>query len=238
MNREPATGSPDGEERRTTFDVRVWSLREVRQKNGSSWQVRWQVAGRPRANTRNFASKPAAESRRAEILTAVRKGEAFDVESGLPLSEWRALPRPAPVLPPVRTWLAVARDFADAKWAEHQAPGTRRTIATTLGIVTPALFDERPPAALADLVREALVGWVFLTGKRTTLGSDGRFVENEPPARWAEVLAWMEAHSRPGAAPPTPTWCVPRWWRCRIGRTGNRPRRTRSARDGCTSVRH
>lgn len=199
MNRDAVGTSPSNEERRTTFDVRVWSLREVPQKKGTSWQVRWQVAGRPSANTRNFASKFAADSRRAEILTSVRKGEAFDVESGLPLSEWRALPKPAPVPAQVRTWLTVAREFADAKWAEHQAPGTRRTIATTLGIVTPALFDERPPASLADLVRESLVGWVFLTGRRTTLGPDGRFVENEPPAQWTNVLAWMEAHSRPVA---------------------------------------
>jgi len=112
MSGHLAGTNPGGEERRTAFDVRVWSLREVRQRNGSSWQVRWQVAGRSSANTRNFASKLAADSRRAEILTAVRKGEAFDVESGLPLPEWRALPKPALVVPPVRTWLAVARDFA------------------------------------------------------------------------------------------------------------------------------
>jgi hypothetical protein len=191
----PGPVSADGEDRRTTFDVRVWSVREVQKKNKSSWQVRWQVAGRPGPNTRNFASSTAAESRRAEILLAVRRGESFDVESGLPMTEWRALPKPPP--PPTRTWLAVARDFADAKWAEHQAPGTRRTIAESLGTVTPALFDAPPPARLADLVREALAGWVFLTGKRATLGPDGRYVENEPPPGWVGVLAWMEKHSRP-----------------------------------------
>jgi integrase len=200
MSHRQSGASSDDENRRTTFDVRVWSVKKIALKKGDfSWQVRWQVAGRPRANTRTFASKLAAESRRAEIVTAVRKGEAFDVESGLPLSEWRALPRPVPAPPPVRTWLAVARDYVDAKWSEHQAPGTRRTIAEVLGTVTPALFDEPPPKALAGLIREALAGWVFVTGKRTTLGPDGRYVENEPPTAWAEVLAWMEAHSRPVA---------------------------------------
>jgi integrase len=199
VSRAQAGGAipPGGEERRSTFDVRVWSVKKIRLKNGSSWQVRWQVAGRPRPNTRNFASKTAAESRRAEILTAVRKGEAFDVETGLPLSEWRALPQPAPDPTPERTWLAVARDFVDAKWAERQAPGTRRSLSEALGSVTPALFDEPPPARLTDLVREALAGWVFRTGSRTTLGTDGRRVENEPPAGWVEVLAWMDRHSRP-----------------------------------------
>ncbi|MBL7492493.1 tyrosine-type recombinase/integrase [Frankia sp. AgB1.9] len=196
MNRiQAGVPDPGGEDRRTTFDVRVWSVRELRRKNGSSWQVGWQVAGRPRANTRTFASKSAAESRRAEILTAVRKGEAFDVESGLPLAEWRAIAQPAP--PPARTWLEVARDFADAKWAEHQAPGTRRAVAEALVAITPALFDEPPPAALAELVREALGGWAFLTGRRITLQPDGRRIENEPPAGWAAVLTWMERHSRP-----------------------------------------
>ncbi|MBL7487906.1 tyrosine-type recombinase/integrase [Frankia sp. AgB1.9] len=202
MSPRQSAVSPDDENRRTTFDVRVWSVKKIAlKKGGFSWQTRWQVAGRPRANTRTFASKAAAASRHAEILTAVRKGQAFDVETGLPLSEWLAIPRsvsaPAPGPAPGRTWLAVARDYVDAKWAEHQAPGTRRTIATVLGAVTPALFDERPPNALTDLVHEALVGWVFLTGERSTLAPGGRRVENEPPDTWAAVLTWMEAHSRP-----------------------------------------
>jgi len=144
----------------------------MRLKNGSSWQARWQVAGRPSSNTRSFPSKAAAESRRAEILTAVRKGEAFDVETGLPVSEWRALPQPESM--PERTWLAVARDFVDTKWEEGQAPGTRRSTAEALCAVTPTLFDARPPVRLAGLVREALTGWVFNTGARTTARADGR----------------------------------------------------------------
>ncbi len=198
MSRARTGGSDsDGEDRPTTFDVRVWSIREVRLKNGSSWQVRWQVVGRASANTRNFRSLSAAQSRHAEIFTAVKKGEAFDVESGLPVSEWRARPQAAPAPVPAGTWLAVAREYVDAKWTEQQAPGTRRSRAEALGAITPALFDASPPEALAKLVREALSGWVFVTGARTSVRADGRRVENEPPAGWVEVLDWMERHSRP-----------------------------------------
>ncbi|MDT3446195.1 tyrosine-type recombinase/integrase [Pseudofrankia sp. BMG5.37] len=196
MTRSHAGGAPpDDTGPRTTFDVRVYSLLEVKGKGRSTWQVRWQVAGRPTRNSRNFPSKTAAESRRAEILTAVRKGEAFEIVSGLPISEWHALNTPEPA--PQRTWLTVARDFADTKWAENQAPSTRRAIASQLSVITPALFDEPAPATIAELVREALVGWVFVTGTRTTLRPDGRRVENEPPPGWVAVLAWMERHSRP-----------------------------------------
>jgi len=192
-----AHASPSGEERKTTFDVRVWAVHELKGKNRSTWQVRWKVAGRPKPNTHTFPSRKAAESRRAELLTAVKKGEAFDVETGLPVHEALAL-RAAAVPPPAtRTWLEVARSFADAKWDEGQAPGSRRSVAQALGAVTPALFDQQPPARLAELVREALVGWVFNTGARTTLGPDGRRTENPPPPTWAEVLDWMERHSRP-----------------------------------------
>jgi integrase len=184
---------------RTTFDVRVWSVRERRLKTRVSWQVRWQVAGRSKANARDFSSQAAAESRLAEILTAVRRGEAFDLETGLPAREAHAL-RAAQAaeqsLAP-RSWIEIARAFTDAKWDEDQAPGSRRSIAEALGPVTAVLVDAPVPATLADLVREALSGWTFNTGMRTTIARSGRRREKEPPAQWAAVLDWLERHSLP-----------------------------------------
>ncbi|WP_232291904.1 tyrosine-type recombinase/integrase [Frankia sp. QA3] len=174
----------------------MWAVREVKGKKRSAWQARWSVAGRPTANARSFATKGAAEARRAEIFTAVKKGEAFDVVTGLPvrevLAQRAAKPPPAP-----RSWLEVARGFTDAKWEERQAPGSRRSIAQGLSSITVALFDAPVPAEFEELVREALAGWSFNTGVRTTPGRDGRSREVPPPDDWAGVLEWMERHSRP-----------------------------------------
>lgn len=171
---------------RTTFDVHVWAIREIKNRASVSWQVRWQVTGRPRPNSRRFPHWEAARARHAEIFTAVNKGQAFDVETGLPVAELRSRPQQAAA---TVTWLHVAQAFTDAKWAEHQAPGSRRSIAEALGAVTVALFDTAPPARLAELVREALSGWSFNTGTRTA--------EKTVPPGWGEVVGWMEKHSRP-----------------------------------------
>jgi integrase len=174
----------------------VWAVREVKGKKRSTWQARWWVAGRPSENSRSFVTKGAAEARRAEIFAAVKKGEAFDVTTGLPVREVFAQRAAEP--PPVpRTWLEVARGFTDAKWEERQAPGSRRSIAQGLGIATEALFDAPVPAEFAGLVREALAGWSFNTGARSVPGRDGRRREATPPAGWVGVLDWMEQHSRP-----------------------------------------
>ncbi|WP_243408156.1 tyrosine-type recombinase/integrase [Frankia canadensis] len=96
-----------------------------------------------------------------------------------------------------RTWLQVARAFVDAKWEQGQAPGSRRSIANVLTAVTVVLFDGPVPVEVEELVREALPGWSFNTGARTTVGRGGVRREVAPPQGWAGVVAWMEAHSRP-----------------------------------------
>jgi len=185
------------ESHQTSFDVRVWAVRELKGKSRSSWQVRWWVAGRPSPNAQSFVTKKAAEARRAEIFTAVNKGEAFDVTTGLPVREALAQRAAAPPPAPPRSWLQVARSFTDAKWEEHQAPGSRRSIAEALGAVTVALFDAPIPPQLAELTREALSGWTFNTGARTETDRVDRQREATPPAGWAAVIDWMEHHSRP-----------------------------------------
>jgi hypothetical protein len=95
--------------------------------------------------------------------------------------------------------LEVARSFTDAKWDEGQAPGSRRSIAEALGAVTVALFDAPVPAVFTDLVREALSGWTFNTGVRTTTGRAGKRRETTPPEAWAGVLGTA------GLSPSSPT---------------------------------
>jgi hypothetical protein len=68
----PATG--------LSFDVRVWEIRSYEGKRGVTYTVRWTVARRQRSET--FKTKALAESFRAELLSAARRGEGFDVETG------------------------------------------------------------------------------------------------------------------------------------------------------------
>lgn len=199
MNTGPGAPSPVGEGRRTTFDVRVWDIQErPRKGGGSSWLVRWKVAGRAKPNSHTFRAKRAAESRHAQILTAARRGEAFDVETGLPVSELREhLAATAPPLAVGRTWLEVTRDYADSRWDLHQAPGTRHALADALATATPALLTAEPPDTVAEQLRPAMFGWIFRAGARRTADGRGGWVENEPPAEWEKAVSWLATHSKP-----------------------------------------
>lgn len=192
-----SAGRPDLDGRPTTFDVRIWKINEIVGKTRTTYQVRWKVAGRPKANTKNFATRRLAESRHAELLAAARRGEAFDVQTGVPVAELRAIPQPVPEPARARTWLEHARDFVDLKWWAA-APKSRAGIADALATVTPALLTAEPPAVHADLVREALYQWLFRTGVRTADSGPHRpRTELNPPAHLATVLDWLAGHTMP-----------------------------------------
>ena len=72
-----------------SLDVQIWTIQSNKRAKKTTYKVRWGVAGRQFAKT--YASKQLAESRRNELLTAQRRGEAFDCDRGLPESEIRAM---------------------------------------------------------------------------------------------------------------------------------------------------
>ena len=67
----------------TSYEVRFWKI-EVRANRRSAYRVLWIVAGQ--RFSQSFMSKPLADSFRSQLIMAASKGEAFDVESGLPVS--------------------------------------------------------------------------------------------------------------------------------------------------------
>jgi hypothetical protein len=67
----------------SSYDVRFWSI-EVRANRRAPYRVRWVVAGR--SFNDSFVTKALADSFRAQLITLANNGEAFDVETGLPLS--------------------------------------------------------------------------------------------------------------------------------------------------------
>jgi hypothetical protein len=70
-------------------------------------------------------------------------------------------------------------------------------VAESLATVTPALLTAAPPAEVAELVREALYGWAFQTGRRTTVDRAGIRTEKDPPPGLAAALGWLASHTRP-----------------------------------------
>jgi hypothetical protein len=129
-----------------SHDVRFWEIRRNKTAKGASYTVRWTVAGREKSHT--LAGKARAERYRSRLLQAADKGEAFDVESGLP--EPLAREKVSQV-----TWLQHASEFMDVRWQKHSAKG-RIALAEGLLTVTPVLVKSQRGAPDADLMRQAL----------------------------------------------------------------------------------
>lgn len=96
-----------------SHDVRFWAIRRNKTAQGASYTVRWTVAGREKSHT--LAGRARAERYKARLLQAADKGEAFDVESGLPDSLAREVNRV--------TWLQHASEFMEASWPRTSAKG-------------------------------------------------------------------------------------------------------------------
>ncbi|PYC80480.1 site-specific integrase [Streptomyces tateyamensis] len=162
-----------------TFEVRI---NEIRQRAGrrKPFELRWTVG--PQRHSKSFATKTLAQGREAELRTAMKKGEQFDVESGLPASELRAIQKAKQQV----TWYQHARKYAEMKWARSSAK-SRGTRADALATITPALVTDRKGAPAPRVLRRALTGWAFNFSERLP----------EPPEQVAAALEWIERKSVP-----------------------------------------
>ena len=110
------------------FDVRVYAIRR-RPARRRPFEVRWQAAGR--ARSKSFITRALADSYRAELIRAARRGLEFDPATGEPVL-W-AGPEPVTV-----TWYQHAAAYATMKWP-GLAARSRASLADALATVTPAL---------------------------------------------------------------------------------------------------
>ncbi|MFF2616377.1 tyrosine-type recombinase/integrase [Kitasatospora sp. NPDC058046] len=156
-----------------TFDVRI---NEIRHRPGrrKPFELRWTVG--PQRHSKSYATKTLAKGREAELRTAMKNGEQFDVESGLPASELRTQQQ--------GTWYEHARKYAEVKWARSSAK-SRGARADALATITPALVTDRKGAPAPPVLRRALTGWAFNFSERTP----------EPPGPIAAALEWIERKS-------------------------------------------
>jgi integrase len=159
----------------TSYDVRVWDVIVYERRRGRTYGVRWGVSSKRQHRT--FSSRALADSFRAELLTASRKGQPFDVDTGLPTS---MVPADSPI-----TWAKHAEEFVDTSWP-RLAPRSRQSTADALASATWALLPDSPGRPQHSDARRALYGWAYNSARRS-----------ESPASDvdARVLDWIERYS-------------------------------------------
>lgn len=161
----------------TTFDVKIWKTEKYEGAKVTTHKVIWKVAGKRWKEGHRTAA--AAESFRSELVTAQRKGEAFDIASGRPLSMIRNEAVPI-------SWYDFACQYVDTKWRET-SPNHRMGTANVLMSVTVALVaDLMPPdERAARAIRSALLNWGF----------NARRNSDDQPTAVSGRLAWVERNS-------------------------------------------
>ena len=158
-----------------SFDVRVFAIR--RRPGRTAFEVRWRVAGRDKS--RSFITRALADSYRAELVRAARKGADFDPETGEPAA-WAAPPAAV-------SWYQHAVAYAEMKWP-YLAPHSRASLADALATVTPLLTPETGRMPSASRLRAALYGHAFNPQQRQS---------HAPDPATASVLGWLEHASLP-----------------------------------------
>lgn len=167
-----------------TYDVRIWGIRQ-RQSKSAPFQLRWRVGAH--RHQQPFQSKTQADGRRSELMSALREGQQFDTETGLPASELREKNSP--------TWYEHTCDYVVMKWP-GAAGKQRASIAESLAIVTAALTDGRKRGApSADVLRRALQQWAYQCRRNAHGELVNRLRVETPPEEEAAALAWVAKHS-------------------------------------------
>jgi hypothetical protein len=206
----------------SAFDVRIHAIRR-RPDRRRPFEVRWHAADR--ARSRSFITRGLADSYRAELICAARKGLDFSPGTGEPPS-WAA-PEAATI-----SWLEHAAAYAAMKWP-LAAACTRAGIADALATITPALLTPGRGAPPAAVPRAALYGHALNSARAAA----------DPGPLAAVALGWASDHRLPltalAEAPAQTTQYDRHQMRCACGRVHVADsRRGRPAPVMATQARH
>ncbi|GGP72239.1 integrase [Streptomyces variabilis] len=171
-----------------SFDVRLWKVTKAQSKTRPH-QLRWKVGGKVSSAT--FATSALAESRRSELWQAMRRGEAFRINDGLPESEVRQAEAEAAAQAKAKldpTWWEFSREFMERRWRTVAAK-TREGFADSLASAALGMMGDRPDAPELPEVRRA-VRWSVVPAH----------VNEEPPPDLEKVCAWLAENSLPLSA--------------------------------------
>ncbi|MFH8407638.1 tyrosine-type recombinase/integrase [Streptomyces sp. NPDC018019] len=166
----------------STFDVRVYNIERRERANGYTYKVVWKVGTKKHSKT--YGTKALADARRSELLTAVKRGDPFNLDTGLPISHASKAAE--------TNWYDFAVGFVDQVWP-HASGNNRKTVAKVMTTVTIALL--RTPAKQFDAVRvrTALREWAFNAKRRNN--------PREPiPDDVRVVLDWVQRNTLPMSA--------------------------------------
>jgi integrase len=157
-----------------SYDVKFWEIRRNKSSKTVSYEVRWKVGGRQRSKT--YRTKALGDSYLSDLRQAAKRGEAFDVDSGLPESLIKAKK--------ARTVLDFVRAYVETRWP-HAAAKSRDSMSDALSTVLPALTTDRPGRPDADTLRTALRKYVLLPDSK----------RGEIPPEMARAIRWLESAS-------------------------------------------
>lgn len=159
----------------TTYEVRFWEIKAL--KSGKRrYGVRW-VTGSER-HSRYYATKAHANSRRSELMQAARRGEAFDIDSGLPVSELKQ--RNA------MSFVEFAQCYMDMKWS-NAAATTRGSMVEALATAGAAFVGDAVGRPDVRELRRALTAHILPPTTR-----DGEMSRTEQ-----QTVEWLFRQSRP-----------------------------------------
>ncbi|MCX5153035.1 hypothetical protein OG914_03250 [Streptomyces sp. NBC_00291] len=163
----------------TTYNVKLWKTSVYNGTRKTTYTVRWELDGKEWRQP--FVTAALAESFRAELVVATRRGEAFSTATSRPLSHQTGADN--------TNWYAFAVTFADALWGRTSA-NNRKVVAKTLMTVTVALLRSPIPAHMAPVgVRTALREYGFNTKKR-----------HQAPPETLMILKWVARNTMSMAA--------------------------------------
>ena len=168
----------------TTYDVRVYKTEVYKGAQVTTYKVRWKT--NRRLWKEGFRNAALADSFRSSLLTAARKGEAFSLTTGRPVS-WKRDDSPL-------SWYALTLAYTAAKWP-YAAPNHRKSIAEALTDATEALLASDEPLYPIEHIRRALRTWAF---------SDRLRGATEPPVDLAAVVRWLQTATIPVAELSSP----------------------------------
>lgn len=160
-----------------TYAVRILKVEPRKNDAGKtiSYRVRWLVDGETFRET--FKTGAHADAFRSELMTAAKRGEAFDCETGLPAGSVRKDPGP--------TWFAFAMTYVDHKWP-YASGNHHRGICEALTDATEVLLDDHSGAPRREELRPAML-WACSTRAQDPAA--------EPPAELARTVAWLADHT-------------------------------------------
>ncbi|MET8558724.1 tyrosine-type recombinase/integrase [Streptomyces sp. NPDC004959] len=183
------TGSAHGSARPGfSLNVRLWNVGKIDRKT-RPYRLRWIVGGR--VHTATFATVGLADSRRSELWQAMRRGEAFEIETGLPESEVRAAAEKAAreaaeaEAAAVLDWFAFCRAYVARRW-RGSAAKTREGIADGLATATLGMLRPGEQAPDAETLRLAF-RWAVVPAHK----------DAEPPEELSEAYRWLLTGTRP-----------------------------------------